>query len=203
MYPQTCSLEYQFAPTTAGNFNQTIDIQSNASTTPNSFNLTGVGVDEITLITSDDELTFDFTFNGDIQSQSLNLSSGGLDDVIISTISIPTSTFINEPNTQTKSLGSPFSVDFSDCGPLPIVLSNGESCEVVITYITEDTPSNSSFTIISNDPGSPLVINLRGTGITDPISIPTINLFGLAVLFLILLMVAYRKTFIQQHIQRQ
>ncbi len=189
---QNCTLDYQFTPTASGVFSQTIEISSNASTSPDSFTLIGIG-SEIILGTSNDNVVFEFTAVDEVQSQTLTLSSDGADDVVISAISSPTAATAFNPNKSITGAGNPFDVDFSDCGALPITLSNGDSCQMVIIYITEATASNSSFTIASNDPNSPLVVNLRGTGIIEPVSVPVMNSLGLAVLLLLLILFAYRR----------
>ncbi len=188
---ESCTLDYQFTPTTTGNFSQSIEITSNAPSSPSAFVLSGTGT-EATLSTSGSTLTFGFTSEGDVQTQSLTITNSGSADAIISAISIPTATQALNIN-QNKAGGTEFSIDSSDCGTLPATIPVSNSCDLVISYVTQNVASNSSFEISSNDPSSPLLINLRGTGIVEPVSVPVMNLLGSAVLLLLLMLIAYRK----------
>lgn len=171
---QSCNLTYLFQPISSGNFNQTINVQSNAATSPDSFALLGVGLD-VVLISSEIAVNFGYTAINELQNQTITLSNNGTDDVII--------TDILPPN-------APFSVDFSDCGPLPINLIQASSCELIIGYITGASPASSNVVIISNDPDSPLEIVLNGSGLNEPVFVPTLDSFGLWLMLALMLLVA-------------
>lgn len=169
---QNCSLDYQFMPTSSGITTQSISITSNSPSGPVAFDLVGNGL-EVTLNTSNDSLNFAFTNVGDIQSQNVTLTSAGDGDVTINTISLP---------------AAPFTVDYSDCGTLPITLSSGASCEVIINYSTESNASNGSILIYSDDPDSPLEILLSGSGLSEPMVVPGLGLIGILIMLIVMLL---------------
>ncbi len=173
---QNCTLDYQFSPSASGVFNQSIGIESNAPSSPDAFSLSGNGL-EINLSTDNNSLSFMFTAVGDIQMQTLTLTSNGADDVIISSISSP---------------AMPFTVDASNCGPLPFTLSNGSNCQITVSYETESTASSSDFLIFSNDSNSPLQINLNGSGVINPVQVPTTSTYGLMMMLFLLMAAGYR-----------
>jgi hypothetical protein len=130
---------------------------------------------EVVLSSSNTSLSFTFTAEGDYQSQTVTLTSAGTDDLTITGISSP---------------AAPYGVDFTDCGTIPITLNSGSSCELIISYTTETSASNSSILITSDDPNSPLEIVLSGSGLTDPVFVPVLDSFGLWILLLLTLLTA-------------
>jgi len=159
----TCTLGYSFSPTATGNFDQTLNIGSNAASSPDNFELVGTGI-EPGLQLSDATLDFQ-SINIGVTSAplSISISNTGTADLIISNISVP---------------ALPFTVTGGSCGnTLPITLANSESCTLDYQFAPTTTGNiNQTITLQSNASTSPDSFELTGIGVEPVIQLSDISL---------------------------
>lgn len=109
--------------------------------------------------------------NGSDASRTLTLENSGNGGALIDSFSEPT---------------EPFALGGGSCLPAPTTIAPGDNCTIRVEFdpILAGGAS-SSFDIISDAPSSPDTVNLTGTGIAIPYSVPVNNPLALAVLVLL------------------
>jgi len=144
----SCSLQVTFTPTISGSIAGTLSIASSASTLPITATLSGTGI------------------QSHLQITPSNLAFGPL--TIGSSSNLPL-TLLNNGSAPITSIAFTISGDYAITTPCSVTtLPAGGSCSVIVTF----TPStvgtdNSSLTVTSSDPTSPISVPLTGTGITN------------------------------------
>ncbi len=143
-----------FTPSAVGARSATLVIASNASTSPNSMNLTGNGT-PIPILNFPATVTFaPQLINTSSTPKTITLGNTGAAPVIISSFSI------TGTNAGDFSLVS---------GTLPITITNGSTATISVTFTPPALGSRSaSLAITTNTPSSPQIINLTGTGLGAP-----------------------------------
>lgn len=146
---QTTPVSLVFSPKTAGAFNGTLSISSNASDASVTVPLTGIGVTAGGLSPSPASLNFGTVQTGTSQGLSETLTNNGGSSVTISQIGIT---------------GTGFT--FSGIAA-PFTLAAGQSANFTVTYAPTSTAAASgSITVTSNGSDPTLAISLSGTGST-------------------------------------
>lgn len=170
----SCTLGYEFAPLVSGPDNTTITVTSDAASSPDSFDLMGVGTVPMLILSSND-FVFGSVAVGGSENALLNLANTGDADVTISDILQPAPGFLVEPG---------------DCGPTPIVLAVGTDCNLEVRFQPLVGGNQMSmFSIVSNDANSPADVTVSGFGFVI-LDVPTLDQRGLILMVLMLLAVA-------------
>ncbi len=154
----TCSVSITFTPTSTGTRTGTLTVTSDATTSPQTVNLTGSGqVNSKTISLS----TSTLTFNGQNLSitsaaQSVTVSSIGTATVNLSPITAPTGDYAISANT------------------CPATLAPGSNCSVSITFTPTATGTRTGTLSVADDAtGSPQTVNLTGLGQTQLLTLST------------------------------
>jgi len=147
---ETCTLAYTYSPLSTGAVSQTINVSSNGSTDPDSFDLLGTGV-QPQLSISPSPLDFGDQPVGSISGpQSLTLMNGGTSALTISSVTAAT---------------APFAMTGGSCGATPVTIPAASSCTIVYTFSPTATgPFNQMISILSDSPSSPDAVTLQGNG---------------------------------------
>ncbi|HET7892293.1 MAG TPA: choice-of-anchor D domain-containing protein [Candidatus Sulfotelmatobacter sp.] len=146
---QTTPVSLVFSPKTAGAFNGTLSITSNASDSAVTVPLTGTGVTAGGLSPSPVSLSFGTVQTGTSQALAETLTNNGGSSVTISQIGIS---------------GTGFTLSGITA---PVTLAAGQSANFTVTYAPTSTAAASgSVTVTSNGSDPTLAIALSGTGST-------------------------------------
>ena len=168
----SCDLAYEFSPSSVNIFSETIDISSDASSSPDSFQLMGQGGDA-GIVLSSNLLDLGATPLGGANDALLNISNTGTVDLII--------TDIQGPN-------APFSLNDVNCGPVPFQVMPASGCDLVLSFQpTQVGTVSDSFNIISNDPNSPETVSVTGLGFLI-LEVPTLQQRAMIAMALFLLL---------------
>lgn len=177
-----CTLGYEFSPTANGLFSDTITVSSDASSSQDSFQLTGEG-GEAGLSLSNLMLDFGATPVGSSTDQLLTLSNTGTVDLVVSDLLGP---------------NAPFSLNDVDCGALPIQLLPAAQCNLLASFQPDQIGEvTNNVTVVSNDPNGDQTVSLRGFGFVL-VEVPALQQRALAIMALLLLLVAVWRLRIQQ-----
>lgn len=142
-----------FAPASAGSFPGSLNLVSNAPTSPTTIALSGTGIAPVlTLSANPSSLSFGRLTAGTFASQNVTVTNTGNSTVTISQITASGTGF---------AMGSV---------SLPISLAAGQSASFSVTCAPASAGSlTGSVTVISNATNSPLVVSLSGTA-TAPVT---------------------------------
>jgi hypothetical protein len=144
----SCSLQITFTPTISGAIAGTLSIASSASTQPITATLTGTGIQSHLQITPS-SLAFGPLAVGSSSNLSLTLNNTGSAPITAISLTISGDYAITTP-----------------CGVTS--LAAGASCSVTVTFTPSTTGAdNSSLTVTSSDPTSPVSVPLTGSGISS------------------------------------
>ncbi|MBZ5642597.1 MAG: choice-of-anchor D domain-containing protein [Acidobacteriia bacterium] len=145
-----CSMSITFSPTAAGTRTGTLTITSDDPSSPAVISLSGTGVTTAAASVSPTSLTFGKQGVGTTSSiQSVTLTSVGANPLLISNI------------TSSGDFGFPSST----CTANP--MGAGVSCIINVTFSPTGAGTRTGqLTIVTNDPSSPLIVQLTGTGVT-------------------------------------
>lgn len=170
---EQCQLDVSFTPSVTGNANAMFTIDSNAPTSPDSVSVQGNGVQPL-LVLSLSDIDFEITTAGATRTLPLELMNTGDGILTIADITDPL---------------APFTVGFSSCGPLPIVLMPTEQCTLDVTFSPLfNREFVSAFDIVSNADDSPATVNVRGIGFI--VEVPTLNTWSLLMLATLLFLLS-------------
>jgi hypothetical protein len=146
----SCTLSYQFSPNVAGDALQSLQIDSSATSSPDSLSLFGFA-DGPNLNLSPQPLDFGGVAVGAHLDLPLNLQNSGVSPLTISAIDPPQ---------------SPFSLISSDCGPPPIQLPADVGCQMIYRYAPTVDGSSAQLLSFASDSPVPLrVLSLLGNGL--------------------------------------
>ncbi|MBB6085686.1 DUF7933 domain-containing protein [Wenzhouxiangella marina] len=152
----SCSIDYRFSPTATGPALSTINVTSDAPSSVDSFDLSGNGIQGALALSS---TLIDFPDTNLLAGPSLidlTLSNAGDGLLTISAISDPLAPF----TVLTGARGG------ADCGPVPIALVPGGSCNLHVQFAPPTLGDfTSSFELASDSPSSPDVVTLNGRGV--------------------------------------
>ncbi len=149
---QTLSFTAKFAPTAAGNATGTITVTSNASGSPLTINLSGVGV-QAGLSVSPATFNFGNVVDGQTKTQAFTLTNNGTAPLTIS---------------QVTASGAGYSVTGLTT---PATVPAGQSASVTAQFApTTAGALNGALSISSNAPGSPATVSLTGTGVAATVT---------------------------------
>lgn len=152
LVPQaTCILTYTFAPQATGMVMRDIVIDTNAPSSPDSFQLSGNGTQALLSI-SQPQLNFG--------NQAINTSSISMETTLSN---------LGDAGLMITALtpaAAPFATASGSCGNLPIVIGVGSSCTLAYTFSpTVVGPVMQTITLSSNSPSSPDSLSLSGSGV--------------------------------------
>ncbi len=166
-----CELSATFSPDSAGSFEQTATVVSDALAGDDSFVLGGEGVDGDLVLNPTAGLFGDVEV-GASEALELTLTNDGDGDVSIDDIVAP---------------DAPFSLTGGTCADVPFVLASGESCTLLFGFSpTAEGEFQDSAQILAAG-AEPISFPLSGTGVSDPgdtveaIPVPTLNRIGLII----------------------
>ena len=169
----SCTLAYEFSPTTTGTAVDQIMLESTSTTSPDSIDLEGFGTEVLAVLDST-ALDFGMIDVGTSSVEVITVTSNGNADLIISNMTDP---------------GFPFSLTGGTCLAVPVTLANGDSCTIEVTFDPSGSFGSfmSSFDIVSNAVSSPDAVSVQGA-VLNPIPVPTMSLAGLLTLMLTLML---------------
>ncbi|MCF6318778.1 MAG: choice-of-anchor D domain-containing protein, partial [Proteobacteria bacterium] len=156
-------------------------VVNNSTGSINNGNVTNILVtcSDLELGVDFNSLNFGNVLEGSNNNLLVRLSNNASGDITITGLTDPT---------------PPFSIVGGSCDNLPVTLLTGESCQLSIRFNPAGAGSFSgSLDIISNAPSSPDRVNL--TGSVQIHAIPILNIYTLSLIFLIILMIAFRQGF--------
>jgi len=161
----SCTLGYQFAPTTAGPFTQTLTVTANAPGS-GTITLSGTGTQAV-LDVSPIQPAFPNLFVGTSASAPVTIANSGTGVLMITSIGVPT---------------PPFSVTGGTCGATPFTLAAGASCTIIYTFAPTDPGTFDQILVISSDVGDgQIVLHAVAQRMTP---IPTLSDLGRLLLML-------------------
>ncbi len=165
----TCTLEYTFSPSSTGASSDTISVTSNADSSPDSFDLTGNGIQAAVGLSS---TTVDFGI--------VDLTTDGSS----STVTVTNTGTAPLEITGLSGLEEPFSVSGGTCQPLPATLAVDESCTIEITFAPDrQVRASDTLQIESNAGSSPdSVVVLAESSFTA--AIPALDWRGMLLMML-------------------
>lgn len=147
-----CTLTYAFTPTATGAASQTIDVQSDAPSTPDAFALIGTGIQS---------------------ALALNPNPVDFGAIRIGTTSAARSITVSNPGTAVLNVlfvdpisGGPFAEAGGSCGAAPFTVAPGGACTLAYDYSPVAPGTDTlALSVTSDAPGSPSTLNLTGMGI--------------------------------------
>lgn len=161
----SCTLEYRFLPTVIGVVNQSLVINSDASTEPDTIELQGNGI-QPGLSISPVPLDFGSQLVGTTSgAQSLTLDNNGTATVTINSVT---------------AAAAPFAAVGGSCGNTPFSIAVGGSCTIDYSF----TPlvvgaASQNLQFASDSPSSPNSVDLLGAGVQGMLNIAPVPLdFG-------------------------
>lgn len=141
----SCTISVTFTPTSTGTENGTIQITSDAFTSPDVITLTGTGI-----------------------SRTVSFSPASLDfaNQRVGSTSSPQEVVLTNTGDSTLTLNSiSTSGDFSQTNNCGASLNSGNSCSIEVSFAPTNGESlNGTLTVESNDPSSPSNVSLSGMG---------------------------------------
>jgi len=146
----TCSMYVYFAPTASGNANGNVTLNSNGFFNPvNTVSLTGIGV-AISLAGS--PLSFgNQTVKTTSAAKSVTVKNNGTSGVTMGAITLTNAT--------------DYKISANTCPASGATLAGGATCTISVTFGPQSTGAKrGSVVVIDNDPSSPQLIGLSGTG---------------------------------------
>lgn len=153
---QSCLLSFRYAPTMVGASATSITITSNASSSPDYIELVGQA-DGPGLAVSPNPLAFGPVAAGSFVDLPLFFQSVGVATTTISSITGVT---------------QPFTLQGSDCGPLPIALPPDGGCSLTIRYApTAPDIDAAVITIVTDGAPAPIPVTLTGEGTAPQLAI--------------------------------
>lgn len=168
----SCTLDYEFSPMATGPFSQNISVESNASSSPDTFELTGNGI-QSALSLSPGSVNFGSIHLGTSDSATVTVTNTGSGPLEITGLS---------------GLAEPFSVIGGSCVPVPTTVPVDGSCTIEIGFNGASKGSFSDTLLIeSNAPGSPHAVAVSGA-VAFLEAIPASSPRGLALLALFIML---------------
>ncbi len=167
---ESCTLTYTFSPMATGAAEDTVTLTSNASSSPDTFDLAGNGVQPgLSLDTT--ALSFN-ALPGELDTATVTVSNDGNADLEIDGIA---------------SLAAPFSFDGGSCFPIPATLLPGAECTINVTFAPGAAGTfNDAFDITSDATSSPDTVTVQGNS-QQLIAVPALGRFGLLLMALALM----------------
>ncbi|MEP1594021.1 MAG: choice-of-anchor D domain-containing protein, partial [Halieaceae bacterium] len=147
-----CTVAYTFSPTVTGAANQSINVTSNADSSPDTLSLAGNGIQPGIALDPND-IDFGDTMVGETStSETVTVRNDGTADLTVSMIEAAT---------------APFTLDASGtCTAVPFTLTPGSDCTVAYTFSPTVTgAADQSINVTSNSDTSPDTLSLAGNGI--------------------------------------
>lgn len=160
----TCSVEVTFTPTTTGSKSASLRFVDNATSSPQTFALSGRGTQGTASLSS---TTGAF---GDVRT---NVDSGSLNFIVTNSASGANAgpiTYDAGAVTLTGADADQFSISYDGCSGT--VVAAAGTCDVWVAFApTRDGAASASLRFADDAPGSPRTIALSGRGITSALSI--------------------------------
>lgn len=152
----SCSIDYQFAPTTTGPALSTISVTSDAPTSVDTFELAGNGTEGVLSLSTTAVDFPDTNLLDAISTVDLLVSNSGDGPLTITAITDPLAPFVID----TGARGA------ASCGPPPITLAPAADCTLQLLFDPDTLgDASSSFDLVSNSAGSPDTVTLTGRGV--------------------------------------
>lgn len=154
---ESCSIDYQFLPTSTGPSLTTISVTSDAPSSIDTFDLTGNGTEAI-LDLSASAINFpDTNLLAAASTEVLSLSNTGDGPLTITAITDP---------------GAPFSTSGGSCSAIPVLLAPSSSCTLELSFDPDVLgAASSSFDLLSNSASSPDTVSVTGLGVQAVLSL--------------------------------
>ncbi len=147
---ETCTVDYSFSPTALGLASQLFTVESNGSTSPDTFTLQGNGVQPA--ITISPALV-------DFGDQLINTTSG------IMTAMLENSGTADLNVSSITAAAAPFNLVGGSCSGTPFVLAPAASCSLDFTFEPTTTgAAMQALTVVSDAPTTPDTLTLQGNG---------------------------------------
>ena len=128
---------------------------------------------DITVELSTNELDIGTVFIGANETGTITVTNTGTPDVLLNGITFPF---------------PPFQIVGGSCLMIPVTLAAGESCTIDVRFTpTEFGEFSSEVIVLSNAVSSPDTVVVRGRGLFEPMVVPTLNVWGLLVLMMLLM----------------
>ncbi|HKY62479.1 MAG TPA: choice-of-anchor D domain-containing protein [bacterium] len=162
----SCLVQLVCIPQTAAALTDSLEITSDADSSPDTVDLDCNGVLDPVLVVNPDALDFgDVGVGHTSVPQAVEVINLGTTDLIVSGASLTT--------------GTDFAISSNTCDSLP--LAPGSSCIIEVTCTpTDDAALGDTLSIASNDPNSPATVDLDCNGVVGPVAVanPTSIDFG-------------------------
>lgn len=167
----SCTLSYEFTPQAPGPAQATVNISSDAASSPDRFDLQGSGAEALIQVDSN-LLDFGPRAVGGSTSLLLTLSNSGDNDLTVMGVSGP---------------NPPFSVLPGTCASLPVVLLPSMSCALEVRFMPLDAgPVSDQFVINSDANNAPPTIQVNGQGVFL-VEVPSLQRWGMLLMIFSLL----------------
>jgi hypothetical protein len=152
----SCNINITFAPTATGTRNATLNLNDNASGSPQTVGLTGTGIAPAVNLSPTAVPFGSQQVSIGSAAQSVTLQNTGTAPLSITSITITGSN----------------SGDFAQSNTCGSSVANGASCTISVTFTPTATGSRSAnVSIADNASGSPQTVSLTGTGIAPAVSL--------------------------------
>ncbi len=153
-----CAVHYSFGPTALGLAAGSVDIVSNAATSPDTLQLLGLGVagpaPQPTITPSAVDLG-EIDVGDTSPDIPVTIGNFGTADWIVYGFQV----------TDPSLPASPFVVDTLSCSPLPIILPPGGSCDLVVRFQPYDHGIRTrEYELVGNTPPNTALLTLKGRG---------------------------------------
>lgn len=150
-----CALHYSFSPTVPGLAADSIYIDSNAPSSPDTLDLIGFGDGPLANVSPSSHHFGEVDVEAVSATLTLNLLNSGTVDWIIGNMQV------SDPSLPP----SPFHLSTGTCGALPITLHPSTGCDLLFRFVpTRFGPDQRTYQLVDNTYSGMTVFDLMGTG---------------------------------------
>jgi uncharacterized repeat protein (TIGR01451 family) len=152
----SCTIDVAFSPTAGGPRSGSITITDNAAGSPRTISLHGFGQQPAIQVNPSAVVFNSVGVGNTTPPQTVHVMNTGDAPLHVSSVVLTGANLAD------------FAVTPGTCGAIPVVLGQGDSCQLSVTF----TPSaggsrNATLAIASDDPGGPRLVSLIGTGLVS------------------------------------